>query len=41
MIFVFVWLISPSITPSKSTHAVTNGKVPFFFMAKVGFLYIF
>ena len=30
MVFVFLWLISLSITPSRSIHVVTNGKISFF-----------
>ena len=30
-VFVFLWLISLSIMPSRSVHVVPNGKVSFFF----------
>ena len=33
-VFLFLWLISLSIMLSRSIHVVTNGKIPFFFMAK-------
>ena len=32
MIFVFLWLISLSIIPSSSIHAVANGKISFFWL---------
>ena len=34
----FVWLISLSIIPSRSTHVVANGKISFFFMAEWYFI---
>ena len=40
MVFVFLWLISISIIPSKSIHVVTNGNVSFFFMTSI-LLYIY
>ena len=33
-VFVFVWLISLSIMPTRSIHVVTNGNISFFFMAE-------
>ena len=36
-LFFSVWLISPSIIPSKSIYVVANGKISFFFMAGVVF----
>ena len=33
-VFIFLWLISLSIMPSRSIHTVTNSKISFFFMAK-------
>ena len=33
-IFIFLWLISLSIMPSRSIHVVTNGKISFLFMAE-------
>ena len=33
MVLVFLWLISLSIIPSRSIHAVTDGKISFFFLA--------
>ena len=32
MIFVFLWLTSPSMTISKSIHVAANGIISFFFM---------
>ena len=44
-LFVFVWLISFSLMPSKSIHIVTNGKISFFIWLKCAyvphFLYTF
>ena len=34
MLFIFVWLTSLSIMPSKSIHVVANGKVSFFIMVE-------
>ena len=34
VIFVFLWLISLSITPSSSVHVVANGKISFFLIAE-------
>ena len=31
MVFVFLWLTSLSIIPSRSTHVVANGKILFFY----------
>ena len=34
IVFIFVWLISFNIMPSKSIHIATNSKISFFLMAK-------
>ena len=34
MVFVFIWLISLSIMPSRLVHVVANGKILFFFTAE-------
>ena len=34
LLFIFVWLTSLSIMPSKSIHVVANGKVSFFIMVE-------
>ena len=34
MIFVFVWLTSPSMIIARSTHVAVNGIISFFFMAE-------
>ena len=35
MVFVFLWLISLHIIPSRSIHVVATGRMPFFFMANI------
>ena len=35
IVFVFVWLNSLSIINFRSIHVVTNGKISFFFMARL------
>ena len=37
MSYSFLWLISLSIIPSRSSHVVTNGKISFFFNGWVQF----
>ena len=34
VVFVFLWLMSLSMIPSRSVHVVTNGRISFFLMAE-------